>query len=256
MKRIVNMRLLAVILMLVLSACQPKANDTAATSDKPAVDLKNEKIKASYMVGLDLAKQIAPLRGEVDIDIVVKALRAAHTGEKPMLDDVQADEIRKKFTEHLREIRESEHQALAAKNLKEGDAFLAENAKKDGIETTASGLQYQVIRAGKGGKPSPNDTVRVNYIGTLLDGRKFEDTYAIDHAAEFALNQIMPGWREGVTLMPVGSKYKFWIPAKLAYSERGIPGTIEPNATLVFEVELLEIAGQAAGNSPTTATKP
>lgn len=250
MKRVPNTKLLAVLLILVLSACQPKVDDAAVTHDESLVELKDRKAKASYMVGLDLAKQIAPLKGEIDIDIVLQAVRAVHTGEKSLLNDVQADEIRKQFTEHLREIRASEQEALAAKNLKQGEAFLAENAKKQGVVTTPSGLQYQVIRAGTGSKPKPNDTVRVNYIGTLLDGRKFEDTYAIDHAAEFALNQIMPGWREGVTLMPVGSKYKFWIPAKLAYSERGIPGTIEPNAMLVFDVELLEIAGQSAATSP------
>ncbi|MGH8498386.1 MAG: FKBP-type peptidyl-prolyl cis-trans isomerase N-terminal domain-containing protein, partial [Methylococcales bacterium] len=191
MKHLAYTKLFAAFLLLTLSACSPKVDEATANSEKSIVDLKDEKTKASYMVGLDLAKQIAPLKGEVDIDTVVQALRASHTGEKSLLDDVQADEIRKQFTEHLRVARTAEQQALAAKNLKEGEAFLAENAKKDGVATTASGLQYQVIQAGKGSKPNPNDTVRVNYIGTLLDGRKFEDTYAIDHAAEFALNQIM-----------------------------------------------------------------
>lgn len=110
--------------------------------------------------------------------------------------------------------------------------------------TTASGLQYQVMRAGKGAHPKANDTVRVNYLGRLLDGSKFESTYDTDHPAEFVLAQVMPGWTEGVQLMTPGSQYRFWIPAKLAYGERGMAGQIEPNSVLVFEIELLEIAGE------------
>jgi len=246
MKPVLHISTLAMSLML-LSACRPETEDAGVVQGKPIAKLENERARASYMVGLDLAKQIAPIEDEVDIDTVVQALRTAHAGDKPLLDETQATEVRKGFTQHLREKHEAGQKTLAEKNQREGEAFLAANAKADGVTTTASGLQYQVIRAGQGSRPKLGDTVRVNYVGTLLDGRKFEDTYAIDHPAEFALSQIMPGWREGVALMPVGGKYKFWIPAKLAYGERGVPGTIEPNATLVFEVELLEIAGQPAG---------
>ena len=113
-----------------------------------------------------------------------------------------------------------------------------------GVVTTGSGLQYQELRAGKGAQPKATDTVKVDYVGTLLDGTRFDSTYAIDHAATLSLNQVMPGWAEGVQLMSVGSKYKLWVPAKLAYGEHGKPGQIEPNAPLVFEVELLEIVGR------------
>jgi FKBP-type peptidyl-prolyl cis-trans isomerase len=222
---------------LAIAACDKPAGSDAA--GKAALD--DERQRVSYMVGLDLAKNVAPVRDEVDIDTVVRALRDAHAG-KPALDDAAAADVRKRFTEHLRVKREAQQQALAAKNRSDGDAFLAGNAKRDGVAVTASGLQYQVLRDATGAKPRTDDTVRVNYVGTLLDGRKFEDTYAIDHPASFALGQVMPGLAEAIALMPVGGKYRFWLPSSLAYGERGLSGQIEPNATLVFEIELIEIA--------------
>ena len=225
--------------MLLLGACQRTADDAR----RPAA-LDDERQRVSYMVGLDLAKNLAPVKDEVDIDTVVLALRTAHAGEKTQLDARQADDVRKRFTEHLRIQREAAQQALAEKNRDEGERFLAGNAKRDGVIVTASGLQYQVLHDAPGARPKVADTVRVNYVGALLDGRRFEDTYAIDHPASFALNQVLPGLGEAVQLMPVGGKYRFWLPARLAYAERGLSGQIEPNATLVFEVELLEIAAR------------
>lgn len=240
--------LIALSLSLALPACNA---DKVAEKAKPAGDetvaaLTTEKQRVSYMVGLDAAKSMTPIKDELDIDTVVQAIRTAHAGGKPLIDEAQTNAIRQDFSGRLREKRAAELAALAARNQQASDAFLAEHAKQPGIKTTATGLQYQVLREGKGDKPTASDTVRVNYVGTLLDGRKFESTYDTDHPAEFVLKQVMPGWTEGVSLMPVGGKYKFWIPAKLAYGERGIPGQIEPNATLAFEVELLEIAGKPA----------
>jgi FKBP-type peptidyl-prolyl cis-trans isomerase FkpA/FKBP-type peptidyl-prolyl cis-trans isomerase FklB len=135
----------------------------------------------------------------------------------------------------------------AKKNIAAGDAFLAQNAKKPGVQTTASGLEYQVLTQGTGAKPQATDMVRVNYKGMLLDGKTFDSSYDRGEPATFPLNQVVPGWQEGIALMPVGSKYKFWIPSKLGYGEKGTPGgPIPPNATLVFEVELLDIAKQPA----------
>ena len=239
--------LLALSFAVALSACNRPVSDPvdpAATAMAPRAALDSERQRVSYMVGLDLAKQIAPIKGEVDVDTVVQALRTAYAGQPTLLDAAQTDTVRKSFTEYLREKRTAEQQALAAKNLIDGAAFLANNGKNSGIVSTASGLQYQVLREAKGSKPKASDTVKVNYVGTLLDGRKFEDTYAIDHPASFALNQVMPGLAEAMALMPVGATYRFWLPAKLAYGEGGLPGQIEPNATLIFDVELLEIAGQ------------
>jgi FKBP-type peptidyl-prolyl cis-trans isomerase FkpA/FKBP-type peptidyl-prolyl cis-trans isomerase FklB len=137
--------------------------------------------------------------------------------------------------------------ASANTNPAGGVAFRARNAKAPGVHTTASGLQYQVITEGKGPKPTPSDVVSAHYKGTLLDGKTFDSSYDRGEPATFALQQVVPGWQEGIALMPVGSKYKFWIPAKLGYGEKGTPGgPIPPNATLVFEVELLDIVKPAS----------
>lgn len=227
-------------LLLLLAACQPEKPPVTASVTR----LDTEKQRVSYMVGLDVARNLQPIKDEIDLAIVDQAVRHALAGDKPLLDQAAVDATRQRFTEHLRQKREAEQQALAARNQREGEAFLASNSRKPNVHSTASGLQYQVLRAGSGARPGASDTVRVNYIGSLLDGREFENTYAIDHPAEFPLNQVMPGWREAMPLMQVGGKYRFWIPARLAYGDRGVPGTIEPNATLVFEVELLAIAGR------------
>lgn len=227
-------------LLLLLAACQPEKPPVTASITR----LDTEKQRVSYMVGLDVARNLQPIKDEIDLAIVDQAVRHALAGDKPLLDQAAVDATRQRFTEHLRQKREAEQQALAARNQREGEAFLASNGRKPNVHSTASGLQYQVLRAGSGARPGASDTVRVNYIGSLLDGREFENTYAIDHPAEFPLNQVMPGWREAMPLMQVGGKYRFWIPARLAYGDRGVPGTIEPNATLVFEVELLAIAGR------------
>jgi FKBP-type peptidyl-prolyl cis-trans isomerase len=132
--------------------------------------------------------------------------------------------------------------AEAKKNQQDGAAFLATNGKKPEVKTTESGLQYQVIAEGKGPKPKETDTVRVNYKGTLLDGKVFDDSATHGGPAEIPLQAVVPGWREGLMLMPVGSKYRLWIPGNIGYGEHVPPGApFGPNATLVFDVELLEI---------------
>lgn len=238
----------AIVFCLVLSpaACSFDAEQAAAAAAKPAAAvpaaIDGPRGQVSYMVGLDMAKRLAPIKDEVDIDTVVSALRAAHAGAPPRLDEAQIAKVRSDFVEHLQRKREAGQQALAQKNLGEGSRYLADNGKQTGVVTTASGLQYRVERAGRGARPAADDTVRVNYVGRLLDGSEFESTYATDHPAEFPLNQIMPGLREGLMLMSPGAKHRFWVPAKLAYGEAGLPGQIEPNATLVFDLELLEVA--------------
>ncbi|RDZ25927.1 FKBP-type peptidyl-prolyl cis-trans isomerase [Lysobacter silvisoli] len=214
------------------------------TSAPPALD--SERARASYVVGLDMAKTLAPVREDVDIEVVLQAVRAAYDGRPSPIDEPAAQRIRAQLSQRLRDRHDAAQRELAKKNLQAGDDFLAGNGKQPGVRSTASGLQYQVLKDAQGPKPNAQDTVRVNYIGARLDGAKFESTYDTDHPAELVLSQVMPGWSEGVRLMPVGSRYRFWIPARLAYGERGVPGQIEPNATLVFEVELLEIAGRGA----------
>jgi FKBP-type peptidyl-prolyl cis-trans isomerase len=138
---------------------------------------------------------------------------------------------------------------LGVKSKKEGEDFLAANKSKEGVKTTASGLQYKVLKEGKGPKPKSTDTVKVHYRGTLLDGTEFDSSYKRGEPVEFPLDQVIKGWTEGLQLMPAGSKYQFWIPANLAYGEPGNRG-IPPNSTLIFEVELLEIVPPGAANQP------
>jgi len=131
---------------------------------------------------------------------------------------------------------------MAETELEKGEAFLKDNAKKEGVKTTASGLQYKVLKEGNGKSPKATDTVQVNYRGTLIDGKEFDSSYKRNEPAEFPLNGVIPGWTEGVQLMKEGAKYQFTIPSKLAYGERGTPGgPIPGNATLIFEIELLKV---------------
>ena len=244
-KQDVRTRLLAASLCLVLAACgaPPEGAGKPAAADA-ASEPMDERQQASVMVGLDVARTLQPIKDEIDLDTVDRTVRSALAGDKPLLEGAELDAVRKRFAQRLRDQHAAAQKVLAEENRKSSDAFFAENAGKPGVTTTASGLQYQVLRAGKGPTPGPTDTVRVDYVSTFLDGTKIDSTYDIDHAATLALNRVMPGWSEGVQLMPIGSKVKLWVPAKLAYGEQGKPGEIEPNTPLVFEVELLEIAGR------------
>ena len=207
--------------------------------------LKTEKDKVSYMVGMQIGSSLGQIKDEIDLAVVMKAMEGTIKGEKPLLTQEQAMEVQKAFAERLQAKRAAETQAAATKNKADGEAFLAKNKSAAGVKTTASGLQYKVVTEGKGPKPAATDQVKVHYTGTLLDGTKFDSSVDRGQPAQFALNGVIPGWTEGLQLMPVGSKYTFWIPSALAYGDRGTPGPIGPNATLKFDVELLEIVKAA-----------
>lgn len=210
--------------------------------------LATEKEQVSYMIGLDLAKSLEPVKDEVDLDTLNKALKTALAGEKKLMTDEQAAQVRESFGQKVQAKQIAEMMAKAKKSLEEGEKFLAGNANKPNVQTTESGLQYQVLTEGKGAKPTASDMVRVHYKGTLLDGSTFDSSYDRNEPVVFPLSQVVPGWQEGIALMPVGSKYKFWIPSKLGYGEKGTQGgPIGPNETLVFEVELLDIVEAPAG---------
>lgn len=239
-------------LALVSTGCQQNGDKAAAP--KPAADaqqkdpnaipgLATEKERVSYMVGMDLAKSLDPVKDEIDLNTMNKALKSALAGEKTLMTDEQAQQVRESFTQKMQAKQIAKMMADAKENQAKGQAFLAENAKKPNVKTTASGLQYEVLTEGTGPKPKPTDAVKAHYKGMLLDGKTFDSSYDRGEPATFMLPQMVPGWQEGIPLMSVGSKYRFWIPAALGYGEKGTPGgPIPPNATLVFEVELLEIA--------------
>jgi len=179
---------------------------------------------------------LAPLKDDIDLAVLMQAVRTAFAKGTPLMTQ---DEAAAAVQGYL--VRKQ--QAQAENNRSQGAAFLAENRKQKGVITTPSGLQYMVLRQGNGPRPMPSDTVRVNYEGKLLDGTVFDSSYTRGEPAVFPLGNVIAGWTEGVALMPVGAKYRFWIPSDLAYGANGAPGgVIGPDATLTFDVELLDIA--------------
>jgi len=191
-----------------------------------------------YIVGPSLL----PIGEDIDMAVFMRGVRDAASGGELAMPADQVRPVLEAFGARVRARAQQAANALAAKNKAAGDAFLAQNRTVKGVFTTPSGLQYMVLRQGNGPRPKPSDTVRVNYEGKLLDGTVFDSSYARGTPAEFPLNGVIPGWTEGLGLMPVGAKYRFWIPGELAYGAKGTPGgPIGPNATLVFDVELLAI---------------
>lgn len=198
--------------------------------------------QAGLLVGSDVGRQLAPIKDEIDLAVMVQGVRTVLSNAKPLLSQTEVDALRSAFAQRMQAQAQAKAATDGARNKGEGDAFLAKNRSVKGVFVTGSGLQYMVLRQGNGPRPRPEDTVRVNYRGTLLDGTEFDSSYGRGEPAEFALNQVIPGWTEGLGLMPVGAKYRFWIPSELAYGAKGTPGgPIGPNAVLSFDVELLAI---------------
>jgi FKBP-type peptidyl-prolyl cis-trans isomerase FkpA len=201
--------------------------------------------KVGLLVGSDVGRSLAPVSSEIDIPTFMQALRTVLKGGKPLLSDEEANAVRAAFTQRMQAKMQAQAAQLGGKNQAEGDAFLATNKAVKGVHVTPSGLQYMVLRQGAGPRPMPPDRVRVNFRGALLDGSVFDSSYDRGQPAEFALDEVIRGWTEGVGMMPVGSKYRFWIPANLGYGAKGTPGgPIGPNATLTFDIELMAILPQ------------
>ena len=225
---------------------QPPVSTEAQNQAPEAVDypelpgFKSEKEMVGYMVGLTIARNLQNIKSDIDAAAVARALQDSLSGKSLLMNDQQAAQVGQVFNQRLQTRQQAEFLALAQKNKAEGEAFLAANKQKKSIRTTASGLQYRVDRQGAGAKPTAANVVRVDYRGTLLDGTEFDSSYKRGEPAEFPLNGVIQGWIEGVALMPVGSKYSFWIPGDLAYGAQG-RDSIPPNATLFFEIELKDI---------------
>ena len=205
-----------------------------------AADLDTEEKKLGYIIGMDIGKSLKDQGTTVDLDTLVEAIKATYNGEELALTTEEAAQIRQEYVAKRQAEQQTAAAAVGETNLVEGQKFLAENAVKEGVQTTESGLQYKVVTMGTGAKPVATDTVKVHYRGTLLDGTEFDSSYARNEPISFGLNRVIPGWTEGVALMPIGSKFMFYIAPDLAYGEGG-GGPIPPNSTLVFEVELLDI---------------
>lgn len=218
---------------------------TAAVAQDDALETPEERL--SYTIGMDIGGSLADQDMDLDLDLVIEALRATYNGEETRLTQEEALEEREKFMQERQQQMEAERQEDAAANREAGEAFLAENAERDDVMTTDSGLQYRVIEEGEGPSPAAEDQVTVHYTGTLIDGTKFDSSHDRGEPATFALNQVIPGWTEGLQLMSEGATYEFFIPSDLAYGEQGRPGPIGPNSTLIFEVELLEVGASQEG---------
>ena len=205
-----------------------------------ATELNTDEQKLGYIIGMDIGKSLREQGTTVDLDALIDAISATYKGEDLAMTAEEAAAIRQEYVQKMQAAQQAESAAAGAGNLAEGQKFLAENKGKEGVQTTASGLQYKVLTMGDGAKPVATDTVKVHYSGKLLDGTEFDSSYARNEPISFALNRVIAGWTEGVQLMPIGSKFVFYIAPELGYGEGG-GGPIPPNSTLVFEVELLDI---------------
>lgn len=198
-------------------------------------NFRNEKEKFSFLTGNDIGSYLKQIGKEnIDMDALFSGIEHSLDGKKPPFNAQQAQQIKMKYMQSF--MKKS-----ADKNKQEGEKFLAENKKKEGVTTTASGLQYIVQKKGSGPKPTANDKVKVHYRGTLLNGEEFDSSYKRGQPIEFQVKGVIPGWTEALQLMPVGSKYKLFIPSSIGYGDRGAGQKIKPGSTLIFEVELLDI---------------
>ncbi len=241
----------------VLAACKPVGQSADAAKPAKAEDLKTDAQKFGYAIGVDLATSLKQVKDDVDIKSLEAGLETVFADGKPVLDDAAREQIKNSVSEKIQKKQLEQRTAAAGKAKAEGEKFLAENAKKPGVKVTASGLQYEVIKEGTGENPKASDTVTVHYKGTLINGDTFDSSYDRGQPVSFPLQNVIPGWTEGLQLMKPGAKYKFVIPSALAYGERGAGVKIGPNSTLVFEVELIQLGEpKPAAAPPAPAAKP
>lgn len=197
--------------------------------------------KVSYALGIGIGRQLSQMgAADLNIDDFAQAIKDVIAGDL-MLGDAEAQQIVQEFFAKQEEKQKAEAAEKGKAAKQDGEKFLAENGKKEGVITTASGLQYQVLREGNGQSPKATDTVECHYEGTLIDGTKFDSSYDRGQTATFPLNQVIAGWTEGLQLMKEGGKYRFFIPYELGYGERGAGASIPPFSTLVFDVELVSV---------------
>ncbi|PAW86627.1 MAG: hypothetical protein B9S33_07745 [Pedosphaera sp. Tous-C6FEB] len=207
--------------------------------------LKDNKDKVSYSIGLNIAKSMKQEGLDINPDALAAAMKDVFAGAKPQLSEEEVQTVMQEFQKDMMAKRAKGQQEGLAKNKAEGEKFLADNKKKEGIKTTASGLQYKVIKDGTGKTPKATDTVSTHYRGTLISGKEFDSSYKRGEPAEFPVNGVIKGWTEALQLMKEGAKWQLFIPSDLAYGERGAGQDIGPNSTLIFDIELLKVK---AGN--------
>ncbi|WP_108649297.1 FKBP-type peptidyl-prolyl cis-trans isomerase [Dongshaea marina] len=251
MKKMIQISLLAAAVAVSVSACQKKeetqsAAAPAATATQQQGTLKTFEQKSAYAIGFSMGRYIGntleqqqKLGIKLDNTVLLDGVKDA-LNKQGKLDDKALQEVLKQYDQKIGTLAKEKAETEAKDNLAKGEAFLKKNATEDGVKVTKSGLEYKVIKLGNGPKPTKDDVVKVDYTGTLIDGTKFDSSVDRGEPATFPLGQVIPGWTEGLQLMPVGSEFKFFIPAKLAYGEHNA-GMIPPNSVLIFDVKLHEI---------------
>lgn len=221
----------------------------SANAQAPESAFKTQKEKVSYALGMEMGKGVKSQQIDVDPEIMMKGLKDGLSDAKP---EMSEEELRQVITSVQQEIRQKqiqEREAAANENKTQGETFMAENAKKEGVVALPDGLQYKILTAGQGKKPAETDTVLCNYRGTFLNGTEFDSSARAGKPVPFEVKNVIPGFREALQLMPVGSKWQLFVPSNLAYGERGAANVIGPNATLIFEVELVGIQAQTPSSS-------
>ena len=230
-----------------LGACaKPEAEE--AESAAPA--LENDAAKAAYSLGFLFSDNVRRQFGDdIEVEAFLRGARDQLSGVDSVVDEAEAERVLNALVEQ----RQAAADAAASANLDDGLKYLADNAKREGVVSLPSGLQYEVLTTAEGDKPTAEDTVTTHYEGRLIDGTVFDSSYKRDEPATFPLNRVIPGWTEGLQLMSPGAKYRLYVPSELAYGDRGAPGSIPPNSALVFDVELISIARAADGASEQAA---
>lgn len=244
--------MLGIMVALFAMGCD-KMKGEAPKKELSKEDLKTQMDKISYGIGLDMGKNFKKNEMAVNTDLFLKGTKDGLAGKDFLMSDEEFRAVMQEFQQEMMQKMMAKNQAAASGNREKGKKFLDDNKARPGVKVTESGLQYEVIKEGKGAQPKPEDTVTVHYVGTLTDGTEFDSSIARGEPAKFQLNRVIPGWTEGVGLMKIGAKYRFVIPDNLAYGERQMGDKIMPGSVLVFEVELLGIEKTpegAAGPKP------
>ncbi|UCG78523.1 MAG: FKBP-type peptidyl-prolyl cis-trans isomerase [Nitrospirota bacterium] len=227
-----KIKITVIVIILLMSTYVTAADKGAISSDKD---------KLSYSIGLDIGSKLRSQSIDVDPEIVARGLKDGFKGGDTLISEQEANEVMNAFQKKRMAEQEVIRKQLSERNIKEGDLFLAKNKDKKGVKTTASGLQYRVLKKGKGKSPKANDSVTVNYRGTLIDGTEFDSSYKRGQPATFNVSAVIKGWTEALQMMKEGGKWELYIPSKLGYGERGAGRLIGPNSVLIFEVELISV---------------